>query len=587
MRYKKLVSLGMMSACLFTGLCRGNSVAGGTLREFIGVGRRNQVKNGIAEYSFIGIPSYENVVVPGEVEQQGKRIELNLGGLQYRQKYFIAFKFGGTPMEMTGGLKIKAVFDNMAGFVHTSDLTVYSRTTAKTVDSDGYLRFFYHKDSDSYVIEYDTPHSMGGWVNIVLDVGTDAHLSQVCAYSGTEYQGFIHYRGKAAEEDALYPVVDNKVTIQANPADPLEPSEILAGIVAYDEYDDEWYRPEPADDSLEEYAAAFSEGFKVGDKYIINLKACDKSGNESFIEVTILFRDTTAPTIEVEGLVSGVLRISYDDARSEEYLETALKQYVKVTDDSDYSIAPEIQAMDFVPLTLGVYDVHIIADDGYNVSTLDIKVEIYDDVAPTISGPSVLVTATSAPLTEEGIIQAYAAEDEIDGSDVKVSVVDDEYHEGDNATVIGEYSVTLAAVDDSGNRAEKEIVVRVEDQDAPTWHVYGSQLTVIEDSSLAPLDIVANLVAEGTLDDLEYVRAEIISGTVIDGTQEPGEYRMTIKAETADGQTRYANLTVTVVARDAAGIDPAGGKKHSAFVQFFIDLWNSIVDFFKKLFGLN
>lgn len=584
---KKLLSLAMIGAGLlsssFVHPSPGLPLAR-TLSQGVKKGAAYS-SEGFPYYTFLDQPSYTNIVEPGSMVQKGEIIEADFGSIKYGTTYYFVFKFGGLPMSVTSPLKIKAHLDTQKGYTYDASLSMPNAHPVKNVDTTGVLTYQYMKDDDAHVITVTSPTTSYCLLTLTLDIGNggNALLTQASAYYADSYQGLLPYKGEASEEDEVYDVVNNEVTIQSTPSDPVTPGEILAGVIAYDEYDDEWYRPEPADDSLERYAEAILEGFKVSDYFIVNLKTEDRAGNVTYIKVTILFVDITPPTIAINGEVTGYLPISYDIARSEEALEAAIKQHISISDDNNATIPPAVEVKDYKPLTLGIFDYHVTATDGFNEAYKDAKVKIIDDVNPEINGSDTISTATSSILTVDGLLSYYEAVDEIDGENVHLGIQKDEYHEGDNSEREGDYDVVLVATDQSGNKAEKTITVEVRDKDAPVWFVYKSVLTVIEDASLTPMEIVDKLVVEGTIDDLDYVRAEIVSGQPVDGTQEPGEYQLTIKAETMDGQTRYANLTLKVIAASEAGIQQ---EKVNGFFQFFIDLWNSIVSFFKSLFNI-
>ena len=532
---------------------------------------------------------YENNTVPSFwYEENPKKIYRQFQALDKGETINLALKITGTPATSSSPLKIDLEWEGDFTGKSTYSMELTSKpTSTEKKDSTGNLSVI--SKADEWGIRFKAANCRYmGTVRFTITLGgSDAMVYMGSAYKGDTYKGFIAYNGAPHATIPDYQVgADGNVTIKASPDNPLSPFTLQEGILAYDEYDKEYITPEPVGDGLKTYTEQWMDGFKVGDTFKIEFQASDKSGNITKIIVTIKYVDDVAPTIEVPELDDQKrIPVPYSKARTDEALEATLQSMIKVTDNIRDGIIPKIDVKDFKPLIMGDYKVNVEANDGYNTSTWSGTINVYDDVAPDIEGASTITTAVTAPLTAQGIIDQYTVIDEIDGEDVTISLSDDEYHEKTNSVTVGTYTATIVASDSSGNTAEKVITIAVEDQEGPVWYVYGTVLTILEQSKLSPMEIVQRLVDEGSIDDLNYARAEIVLGDPIDGRQTPGNYLMTIKAETDDGTTRFVNLTLSVLARNDSIIEPNPPKKLNRFFQFFVDLWNSIVKFFNKLFG--
>ena len=578
---------------LALGLSLFSALAGGTVAEETMTLARTQVvretkhpEEGTVP-TFFPADDYENLVDGTFIKQEGKTITTKFGGLSYKKKYNFVFIFGGAAISSSNQLDAKFRIDTGNGYWDIAELTLKTPPTTAVKDSSGNLEARYEDGELGFI--YTCPKEMGGALTITLTLGsTNTYLSRVSVYKGESYRGYIEFKCDFDDTTPRYSVgPDGKVDIVASPDKPILPGDLLEGLIAYDEYDKRWIRPQPEGDSLEQYAGKVAKGFKVGDTATVRFLATDFALNTTYITVVIHYQDLVAPTITVNGLEGNkTLPIPYSEAKTEAEAEGVVIAHTQVADDIRAGISPSVKIDGFAPYKMGTFPVTVTAFDGYNTTEWTGSVRIYDDVAPQIIGPSSLTTAVNTPITTEGLIDMFTVTDEIDGDDVSVSLENDEYHASNNAVRQGTYSVTLVAYDSSGNRAEKTFQVKVEDREGPVWYVYGTTLTVMEGSSLTPMQIVEQLVAESSIENLDYVKADIISGSPIDGTNEVGSYKLVIRAETRDGATRYAGLTLDVVPKDRIGLDSNPPKAHSSFVQFFIDLWNSIVSFFKKLFGI-
>ena len=536
-------------------------------------------------FSFHQASPYTNILSNTDLKQNGSSIRARFDHLKYGMMYNIVFRFGAKPYSEHLGFSLKADFDDYRGNRDSSQLTLSSYPNAKVTEDKGYLSCVYI--NGDWCFSYTPPYSYGGSVSIEAYVSnTQSVLSRFSAYQGDEARGIIPYKGTVNPNRVTFKVqANNRVNIQASPLVPVQPGELLDGLIAYDDYDQEWIRPEPDGDSLDRYAELLGRGFEVGDAPVIRFIATDKSNNSSKISVVINYMDLQAPKISFPDVDGDVISISYTQAENSEKAHAAVLAKASVEDDLREDITPTVEIMDFKPLTLGTYPFKVVATDGYNSTISNGYLEIFDDVAPRVDGPSVITTSVSSPLTPQGIIDMFDIEDAIDGDDLTVSLENNTYHKGSNCVKVGYYSFDLVVVDKSGNRTTESVSVEVKDIDGPVWYLYGSNLVVQKGTKVTPMQMVQQLVQEGVIDDLDYVRASIAQGQEVDGTHDVGTHKLIVKAETMDGTARYAGITLTVLSPESLGVDDNPLVRRNGFVQFFVDIWESIVNFFKKLFG--
>lgn len=407
-------------------------------------------------------------------------------------------------------------------------------------------------------------------------------VTNACGYLGPDYQGFIPLEEQPCKGDEFLLAGTNEGKIEAKANRPVMPYELLNAVIAYDEEDKKYYRPKPADDSYEAYAAAIPD-IQSGDVHSVKLMAMDSDSNVSFFTIHIHYVDYNPPVITVGDDDSANLRISYEDAQSQGDLIAAIKSYITVTDDVAESIVPVVELKgDFDPEDpLGSYDFKVMASDGLNSAERNGTADVVDDVGPDISGPKKLTVSVSHKLEEATILAMYSAYDDIDGEITNLKVKSNEYK--GNETKEGTHKLVLTCSDKAGNVSDYSVDIVVGEADGPVWYIVEGEIHIVQGSSLSPLEVVRRLVDEGTLEDRNYQKAEIVSGPAIDAGLDVGTHEVQIKAENKDGHQQYVKVTVNVMERTKMDLIPA---EKNGFFQWIIDFFNSIGEWFKNLFGI-
>jgi len=161
--------------------------------------------------------------------------------------------------------------------------------------------------------------------------------------------------------------------------------------------------------------------------------------------------------------------------------------------------------------------------------------------------PPIITVENTTYRAEMG--EAKMSEDKLLNRIFKVTVTDDSgeeitpYIEGDYDTLVaGTYSLTIVAVDSSGNRAEKVVNVIVSDTIAPK--VYGKDAEIELDSPALDEEGILALLEINVVELNDYT-LEVI-GSV--DTTVAGEYTITVKATDSSGNVGTNTFTIEVVA---------------------------------------
>ena len=183
---------------------------------------------------------------------------------------------------------------------------------------------------------------------------------------------------------------------------------------------------------------------------------------------------------------------------------------------------------------VGFYTFDILVTDSFGeTSTADVTVEVIDTTAPTVSAESVVVEqatadGTSVPVESFNIVAEDLADDDLD-----ISI------EGELETYpLGVTSLTIVATDDSGNSAEVEITVTVEDTTAPDLTVPADVLVELatEAGNIVELIASATDICDADVDIVSDAPAIFPLGTTV----------VTFTATDDSGNQTTDTMTVTV-----------------------------------------
>lgn len=310
----------------------------------------------------------------------------------------------------------------------------------------------------------------------------------------------------------------------------------------------------------------------------IVFKSTDNAKNTSYFTFRITIIDRIAPTISV-----------IDSNRSLSYIVPLTKEMLLenfVFNDNYKNTIPTVKIeteLTFDTHALGDFNFVVSAQDiSGNITRQDSKITFVDDKPPLITGDEQLVIKAGSPLSDEDIISHFASEDEIDGS-CSVLIKSNGYSGHENQ--VGVYFLSVSSADKTGNESEKTVLISVTDVEGPIFYVNKSMITTYIGTIPEAKNIAAALARNGILEKKNYVSAEFISETFIDGEPlEIGTYEAVLAAYSDDGTAEYADITINVISQED------NEEKNNSFwanvANFFKNIWEAVARFFIKLFAL-
>lgn len=343
-------------------------------------------------------------------------------------------------------------------------------------------------------------------------------------------------------------------------------------------------------------SANFSIGADCKD-YSMTFRISDSlNKTESFNEfLRVRIKDIDPPVLSLK---ENNLRLKYYDEEKEKKIE----ENIIVKDISD--IASVTYEYDKSSLLFpGIKEIKAKATDVYdNFSEKTFNIEIIDDKPPILTGYDLIKTSISKVFSVSDILKMYTSYDEIDGN-CTITIFEDEYHRNNNSTKAGTYKISLGSIDKSNNSVKKEVLILVEeDIKEPTYYLSQDKLTIPKGTVISAMEIAEKMKELGILDkDTIYVNCFRLEGYEIDGTNEVGTFKLKLQLDKNEKEYDIIELMVEIIEKDDLNGDnssdtdkdssdnnnknDSSNSSTNSFVKFFQNLFNSIISFFKKLFG--
>jgi len=421
--------------------------------------------------------------------------------------------------------------------------------------------------SGAFYLTYQA--SATGYINALsFTFGTTATYFDKIQVSGGNYNdfpGFNNYYSAPCnlpstkvESDSVYIDVNfnNKKDVVTT---------LVNSNIAYDEEDEVYYRPTLVKD---EYTINRSN---INEYYPVVISAKDKANNVSTLTYYLRTVDMDGPKI-VKKNTNDII-FSYRDLTEEN-----IYNLYNITDNN------RIKTTELIDLDLSVarkkvgdYTFKIKATDmSDNITTKEGTLKVIDDVAPELNVPIQINTTVSKHLSKEDLINLVSAKDEIDG-DLIPTVECSSYEK--NYNKIGMYQISFNVKDKSNNNVTKSVNVIVSDDKAPIFFVYEQNIKIYVGDVVDVLKVINTMADNGIISKGKYVNYQVISGDDISGKLPEGNYKTKVLATTDDGKSVMVNLKIDVTKQVKT-------KKSfwQKFIDFFKNIFNSIGNFFKRLF---
>lgn len=312
--------------------------------------------------------------------------------------------------------------------------------------------------------------------------------------------------------------------------------------------------------------------------YAVTFGVQDNAGNEATLQVYIHVVDITSPVITGN---ASVVEISYTQTYNYQNFRTTLSvndNYDDLDNDDIYILENEYAGNE---TTLGTYNITYAASDASeNVGTFVKTVVVIDDVAPTISGPTVLTKPTTSVLTISQILSQLSAYDEKEGNVTSsLTVISDAYT--GNANRVGSYNIMFEASDSSGNTTTHLLTVTVTDNIPPVWYIRdGVSIVLQQPQSIDLAQIRQILITTHQLTITSTTQTTWLVDNYTDNEETPGVYTMALGWSNLQGDEGVINFAITVV--EATEVDIT----EPVHVPWYQHVWNFIAGIFSWIWNL-
>ncbi len=333
--------------------------------------------------------------------------------------------------------------------------------------------------------------------------------------------------------DLQKPSISGTNNIIVNVDDMLSKSEILSHISAYDETDGEV--------QVVFESCDYDPDERVIGEYDAVVSATDRSGNKATTNIVIHVVDVTAP------VTSGGTNNIAATYREKISLEQ-IKSMISFKDNYDSEVEVRVVEDNYSDnyTELGGHVVILEAEDSSgNVSEeYGITINVTDPFEPVINGPDNINAKTSHLMTEQEILANFSATDEKDPN-VELTLENySEYASQYNAEIPSTSRVvTVVATDESGNRVEKNVMINVSDDIAPTFEDGTLSYDRSYDDKLSLDDVKGALTfSDNWSGDLTL---QVVEDTYSANYNRVGDYKVVINAKDKSGNISE-NVTVTI-----------------------------------------
>lgn len=284
-----------------------------------------------------------------------------------------------------------------------------------------------------------------------LDASNFVAPYEIILYEGT-YQDFFGYEPYIQADDSLKYYGQIKVNY-----DDLLTTETISSYITAQTPTGVSLTKEISHDS-------YTTSDKLPGSYELIYEATHNSITKQYV-LSVLVEDLTAPVLSIAEPIRVPLSDKVDVSTLRSYItvtdnvDTLSYQHLIITNDT-YSSAT----------TVGTYQITVsVTDFSLNQTLQTFDVELYDNLGPTISGPSQLyLYVGDTPLSDETILSYYNITDDVGVNTSSIQISHDEYI---LKTDPGIYLMTISARDTSGNTTTKDIYIHVIDNRGPEFNV--------------------------------------------------------------------------------------------------------------------
>jgi hypothetical protein len=262
-----------------------------------------------------------------------------------------------------------------------------------------------------------------------------------------------------------------------------------------------------------------------------------RTAYEPYVSAT---EDSNGPIMQGAGNIT----VSY--ARNAP-LATLIEENIQAHDNIDGDITDQIRVVND-PYSgqeniTGRYTVLLsVADTAGNTTLFELVIDVVDNVPPVISGPSkVDVQIDAKPLLDDLIANHFTFNDLYSGPVQTFVVLSDAYTE---ATVVGEYPVTIRIEDHALNRTERTFMVHVRSDLPPVMQ--GPDTVRLYLSETPNAQKVTQLFSANDRATSDALAIDLVSSN-IDNWARSGRYQGTLSVTDSFENVSTRNITIVII----------------------------------------
>ena len=277
--------------------------------------------------------------------------------------------------------------------------------------------------------------------------------------------------------------------------------------------------------------------------YVISFSVFDAAGNEASMTISLTVLDTSRPVVHLDQSTIAYTREVDDLALTIEDITS----HIMVTDNySEISIADKVDNYTGHEQEKGVFTIVLTYEDtSHNEINVTVTITNEDHTAPTITSS---LSSQNISYTYYGNIVSILNDfnisvvDNYDGS-LDYLIVSDDYTP--NSRYVGQYEVTIQAIDSSGNIQVATYEIHVIDDVSPQFYIDNNVVVVNTGQLFSEQDLMTLLKTRRLTKPMAF-SIEIISDEYTPNCHQVGEYEMMIQVQYENGDIEQQQLVFKV-----------------------------------------
>jgi hypothetical protein len=256
-----------------------------------------------------------------------------------------------------------------------------------------------------------------------------------------------------------------------------------------------------------------------------------------YLDVKVM--DITAPTLSIDGTLEIPFKEKWtiDDIKKEVVIHDnvdALSWTDLVVTNDTYTDAE----------SLGNYQMSFsVTDSSGNTNTIDVSITLVDQQGPKITGPSSIYLYTSdASLSNADIQSKLTFEDDIDGTNVTISIIANEYQQ---TSTPGKYKITFKAVDQAQNVSLFYVFIHVIENRGPVFEHNELVIEKTTADAMTDQDVIDWLKEQLELSGIQATNITVLYNEYETHEHEKGSYYVYMSYK-VDGQDMTSRVRIDV-----------------------------------------